>query len=189
MAERFNNEDGGWYCSACGYYRDDYYDTEEIRWCPECGEDLKDSEKSVDRKYRLYEGVQFCSEDLYPSWLLERKNHFLNQKWRKADISLNASLSFMKEKKFFYKMGVMCGELLYTTSEFDSFEKLLEEAKSINDEFKSDMSNCDFVIQTFRDSSYDFKKSCFSQIRIGVNNIDDKTDFVVRKIINDYSEL
>lgn len=71
MGEWYHNEDGGYYCSVCGYFHDNYYDTEPLCKCPKCGASLKDSDKSVDREYRLSIGADFCKDEEYPKWLLD----------------------------------------------------------------------------------------------------------------------
>jgi hypothetical protein len=71
MAERFRNEDGGWFCSECGCFHDDVYDVREILRCPRCGTPLNNSSKTIDREYRLYLGNEFCKEEEYPAWLLK----------------------------------------------------------------------------------------------------------------------
>lgn len=77
----------------------------------------------------------------------------------------------IKSKNIFFKMGVMCGEILYTTAKFNDFEKMMQEAERINNKYKSDMRYCTFVFQAFKDASYDFSNSCFFQTKVYVNNI------------------
>lgn len=96
------------------------------------------------------------------------------------------NLEKIKNMKLYYKMGVMCGNLLYFTYKFDDFEKMMKSAKEINNKYKSDMKHCTFVIQAFKDSSYDFKKSCFSQTKVFVNNVESEIDNVIETILSDY---
>lgn len=121
------------------------------------------------------------------SWGTVKKLRYVEHECRKIADQL-VKLDIIDNNNLFYKLGVMCGDLLYTTYEFDSFNKLFQEAKSINNKFKSDMANCDFVIQTFIDNSYDFKKSCFSQIRVNVNSIEDRLGYILNEIVKSYSE-
>ena len=89
----------------------------------------------------------------------------------------------IKSKKLFYKMGVMYGEILYCIYKFDDFDKMIEEAKEINDKYKSDMMFCTFVFQAFKDSSYDFRKSCFYQGKCYVNKIEKEAEVIAEKIL------
>lgn len=70
MAERICNEDGGWFCSSCGYFRDDYFDSVSLASCPVCGENLIDSILTVDRHFRLFSRGVFCDDKECPQWLL-----------------------------------------------------------------------------------------------------------------------
>lgn len=71
-AERIHNDDGGWFCSNCGYFRDDCYDSAPLRICPSCKENLIDSNLMTDRDYRLsIIGGNFCDDEKYPKWLLK----------------------------------------------------------------------------------------------------------------------
>lgn len=79
MAERLYNEDGGYYCGECGYFHDDYYDSKLLSHCPECGAELKECNKSVDREYRLYIDNDFCNEDEYPKWLIDLRKQY--ERW------------------------------------------------------------------------------------------------------------
>lgn len=90
----------------------------------------------------------------------------------------------VKSKKLFYKLGVMCGELLYHTYKFDDFEKMVQKAKEISDTRK-DMKYCTFVIQAFKDDSYNFKKSCFFQTELFVYDIEKKLDSIAETILRD----
>ena len=98
------------------------------------------------------------------------------------------NVELIKKENFFYKMGVMCGALLYSTYKFDDFEKMMESAKGIKDRYGRDMLGCQFVIQTFRDGSYDFEKSCFSQIVVPVNDINLRFDRIMNEIMEDSNE-
>ena len=82
MAERFIGEDGGWFCSECGYFHDDYFDAATITECPDCKAFLKDSEKEVSRGYKLSKGAKYCSDDEYPEWLLEYRKENEDDKER-----------------------------------------------------------------------------------------------------------
>lgn len=90
----------------------------------------------------------------------------------------------LKAIKLYYKMGVMCGSTLYFTYKFDDFEKMIKEATDIKNKYKRDMSCCTFVIQAFKDDSYDFEKSCICQLQINVNQIETAIDAVVSKILS-----
>ena len=71
MAEWWLNEDGGYYCSSCGCYVDDYYD-ELSNNCPKCHSNMKiNFEMDIDRKYRLSKGLEFVDQSNYPQWLLK----------------------------------------------------------------------------------------------------------------------
>ncbi len=94
----------------------------------------------------------------------------------------------IKEKNFYYKMGVTCGKTLYYTYKFDNFEKMMQEANNINNKYKSDMMYCAFVIQAFKDNSYDFEKSCFYQSKLSVNNIESQIENVAQNILKDFEE-
>lgn len=88
---------------------------------------------------------------------------------------------------FCYKLGVMCGQMLYETMKFDNFEKMIQEAHQIDEKYQSDMQKCDFVIQTYKDNSYNFESSCISQIRLPVNDIKTKSEDIAGKILSDYA--
>jgi hypothetical protein len=62
----------------------------------------------------------------------------------------------------------------------------MKSAKDLNDKYKSDMQYCTFVIQVFKDSSYDFRKSCFSQTKVCVNDVETEIDNVIETILSDY---
>lgn len=94
----------------------------------------------------------------------------------------------IKTKNYFYKMGVMCGDVLYCTYKFDDFEKMIEEADRINDKYKSDMRYCTFVIQAFKDSSYDFNNSCFFQEEIRVNSVNSESENIAKRILQEGCE-
>ncbi len=93
MGEWYHNEDGGYYCSVCGCFHDDYYDTELLCKCPKCGASLKDSDKSVDREYRLSIGAKFCEDEEYPKWLLDLRSKKALEKQipKKVNISLRGT--------------------------------------------------------------------------------------------------
>lgn len=86
---------------------------------------------------------------------------------------------------FSYKLGVMCGQTLYKVMKFVSFEKMIQEAHQIDEKYQSDMQKCDFVIQAFKDNTYNFETSCISQIRTPVNNIQMKSEDIAGKILSD----
>ena len=94
----------------------------------------------------------------------------------------------IKNKNYFYKLGVMCGNTLYCTYKFDDFEKMIKKAKQINDKYKSDMIFCTFVFQAFKDGTYDFKNSCFYQEKICVNQIENKAGVIAEKILKSFDE-
>ena len=87
----------------------------------------------------------------------------------------------LEQKPFFYKMGVCCGNNLYSTYKFDSFEKMMNEAISIDNKY-NDMKYCTFVFQAFKDTSYDFEKSCFWQEEVSVNNIVRKVESLAEDV-------
>lgn len=94
----------------------------------------------------------------------------------------------MELKKIFFKMGVMCGEMLYATYKFDDFEKMMQEAEEIDDKFNSDMMYCSFVFQAFKDESYDFSKSCFFQEIFSVNGISRHKAIIAKAILTAYEK-
>lgn len=69
----------------------------------------------------------------------------------------------VKKQKFYYILGVMCGETLLTTFEYDNFDELLNKMKSILKKYWHDMYLCTFVVQAFSDNSYDYKNAFFMQ--------------------------
>lgn len=99
-----------------------------------------------------------------------------------------ANYEKIKSKKIFYQIGVMCGNTLYLTYKFDDFEKTMQEACRINNKYKRDMRYCCFVIQAFKDNTYDFEKSCFYQSKIYVNEIEDEVENIVEGILNRFGE-
>ena len=94
----------------------------------------------------------------------------------------------INKMSFFYKVGVMCGNTLLTTYKFDDFEKMMKELSDISNKHKSDMQRCAFVIQAFKDNTYDFKNSCFCQMRIKVNGIEERKDAVASRILHEFEE-
>lgn len=98
---------------------------------------------------------------------------------------LKSNLERIDNTPFCYKLGVMYGQLLYKVMKFDSFEKMIQEAYQIDERYQSDMQKCDFVIQAFKDNTYNFETSCISQIRIPVNDIKTKTEDIAGKILSD----
>lgn len=97
-------------------------------------------------------------------------------------------LEQINKKHFYYKLGVMCGQTLYYVYKFDSFEKLAQKAKRIDEKYKSDMRYCSFVIQTFDNSSYDFDNSCFCQITKSVKDIETHFNDIAKEIFENYEE-
>ena len=78
----------------------------------------------------------------------------------------------------------MCGGLLYNTYKFDCFEKMFQKAKEISKKY-NDMKYCTFVIQAYKDNSYDFSKACFSQVEGSVYSIETEIDSIVKKFLQD----
>lgn len=95
-------------------------------------------------------------------------------------------LEQINNKPFCYKVGVMFGNTLYYTMKFDGFEKMIQRAKDINRQYKSDMQYCTFVIQAYIDNSFDFKNSCFSQTEISVVNVESKVADIAEETLKDY---
>ena len=91
----------------------------------------------------------------------------------------------LEQKKFFYKIGVMCGGIIYSTYKFEDFGMMIQFAKDIRDKYKSDMSNCRFIIQTYKDNSYDFETACFSQIEVAVTQIGLRVEGIAQEILKD----
>ncbi len=95
----------------------------------------------------------------------------------------------IKNMNFYYKLGVLNKTLLLDVYEFDDFEKMMQIAKSIDCKYGSDMDNCHFVIQSFKDNSYDFRNSCFSQINIPIKNIEGQIDKLTKEIMADFKNI
>lgn len=71
MAEWWSNEDGGWYCSNCGYFHDDYYEPLPGK-CKKCGSEMGVSrDMLVDRDYDLFKNLILADARNYPAWLLK----------------------------------------------------------------------------------------------------------------------
>ena len=102
-------------------------------------------------------------------------------------MELNANyLDEIRKKKFFYKMGVLCGKTLYATFKFNDFDRLIKSASDTSQKYGRDMFLCRFVIQAFSDSSYDFDTSCFSQVECPVNRIALDVELIAKMILGDY---
>ena len=74
MPEWIHNDDGGYYCSQCGFFIDDYYLAEMPKQCEKCGTRLSENTTfTVDRDYRLSRlgEIEYCDDAEYPKWLLD----------------------------------------------------------------------------------------------------------------------
>lgn len=95
----------------------------------------------------------------------------------------------MKDKEFYYKVGVMCGENLYTTFKHKGFKELSERLTGIKEKYGWDMGYCKFVVQAYKDNSYDFQKSCFLQEVFSVNSWREEVEkWLKDKIKKDFKE-
>ena len=92
----------------------------------------------------------------------------------------------IKGKGFFYRMGVLCGNMLYNTYKFDSFDAMMQEAERIDNKYKSDMARCRFCFQAFKDDTYNFEKACFYQQEFPVNGISKNKEKIAEIILRDY---
>lgn len=92
----------------------------------------------------------------------------------------------IKGKGFFYRMGVLCGNMLYNTYKFDSFDAMIQEAERIDNKYKSDMARCRFCFQAFKDDTYNFEKACFSQVDISVNGISKNKERLAEIMLRNY---
>lgn len=73
-AELWPNECGGYFCSCCGAFYDDYYEQPPI-YCERCGERMLDAyNMSVDKECRLSRDGKFVDFDEYPVWLKDLRN-------------------------------------------------------------------------------------------------------------------
>jgi hypothetical protein len=97
-----------------------------------------------------------------------------------------------KEKQieeYFYKLGVMNGSLLYTTYKYDSFNELCNKLTHIKNKYGWDMGLCSFVVQAYKDNSYDFNNSCFFQEKFMVNYWNKtREEWLKNKIESEYRE-
>lgn len=94
-----------------------------------------------------------------------------------------------KAKKYFYKVGVLSGVTLLTTFKYDSFNELCNKLTHIKNKYGLDMGYCSFVVQAYKDNSYDFNNSCFLQEEFMVSNWDKtKEKWLKNKIESDYKE-
>lgn len=91
----------------------------------------------------------------------------------------------LDEKHYFYKLGVCSGERVLGVCEFDSFAAMIRYAVHTNRDYGGDMYRCHFVIQVFKDDSYDFESSCFSQNEWSVNFIRFYIEAIAKAILND----
>ena len=66
------HEEGGYLCSNCGCYYDDYYTGYPPIKCEQCGSKNKiNYDYEVDRKDRLSKNLRYVDENDYPEWLNE----------------------------------------------------------------------------------------------------------------------
>ena len=84
MAEWIDNDDGGCFCSECGFFHDDYLCGGPPKQCNKCGAKMSKTTLTVDREYRLsrLEEIGYCKDEEYPKWLLdlkENKNEILRR--------------------------------------------------------------------------------------------------------------
>ncbi len=72
MAEWWSNEDGGWYCSNCGYFHDDWFESTLPGKCKKCGSEMGVSRDIlIDRDYDLFKNLILADARNYPAWLLK----------------------------------------------------------------------------------------------------------------------
>ena len=88
----------------------------------------------------------------------------------------------LKHKNLRYKMGVVCGEMLYSTMKFDDFHEMVQEAERISERY-DDIQRCSFVFQAYRDDSYNFETVCFFQTKCCVYDIRRKVTDMARCIL------
>lgn len=98
MAEWIHNEDGGYYCSECGYFIDDYYLSGLPNQCKRCGTKLSTKTTlTVDRYYRLSRlgDTHYCDDADYPKWLLDLREglHILE------NVKFITKEEYLKEKE------------------------------------------------------------------------------------------
>ena len=57
---------------------------------------------------------------------------------------------------------ILGGGILYTTFKYDNFSELSKQLTIIKSKYGWDMGFCKFVVQAYKDNSYDFERACFS---------------------------
>ena len=90
--------------------------------------------------------------------------------------------------KLWYRMGVLCGEMLYYTMKFDTFEAMMQYCADVDKKHGWDMFACRFCFQAFKDDSYNFEKACILQIEMPVNNIDQNKEGLAERILKAYAK-
>ena len=91
-------------------------------------------------------------------------------------------------KNFYYRMGVLCGDMLYYTKKFESFETMMQYCEETDKKHGWDMGRCRFCFQAFKDDTYDFATSCFSQVEMPVNGIAQNKGKLAEIILRDYKK-
>lgn len=93
------------------------------------------------------------------------------------------------EKKFFYRLGVLSFSTTLKSFRYDNFESMSNEMTKIKKKYCWDMARCTFVVQAYKDNSYDFYNSCFLQEEFSVNAWDkEKETWLKEEITNQYGE-
>lgn len=91
-------------------------------------------------------------------------------------------------KKIYYRMGVLCGNMLYYTKKFSSFKEMMQYCEDVDKKDGWDMFRCRFCFQAFKDDTYNFEKACFEQIEFPVNGIASNKERLAEIILKAYEK-
>lgn len=188
-------------CSVCPYHKVGYEDycvqdllSKSLELINRKNAELDKLEKELKESIAFYKtaAIEEYAERLKTEKFTERfcgQKYSLIHSW--IDTIAKEMVSKEKNEKklpmeIYFKLGVNNGFNLLCTCKFNSFEEMIQEAKKIDERYKGDMKNCNFVFQAFIDDSYDFKKACFSQIQIPVNGICNNVEYITDRILKDF---
>lgn len=92
------------------------------------------------------------------------------------------------DKEFRYRIGIVCGELVYETRKYDDFDAVFDYLEQVDEKYGHDMQYCSAVIQAYKDDSYDYKSACFYQKKMPIRGIRALKDRVREEMLEKWHE-
>lgn len=94
----------------------------------------------------------------------------------------------MIKKEFWYRIGIVCGELVYEIRKYDDFDAVFDYLEQVDEKYGHDMKYCSAVIQAYKDDSYDYSSACFYQIKKPIRGIRALKDRVREEMLEKWHE-